>query len=116
MVRTLLCAVAVASLVLVGCTKKPEGGAAAAPAKATSVVLYVKPNINCPYTAKARAFLKQHSITVVEKDFNQSKAELAEKGKKAGVTADVVPTFELADGRMFVGWDEEGVKAFLGVK
>jgi len=96
-------------VVLVNCKSKSKESV-------KSVVLYSKPDINCPYTAKAKAFMKAHGIKVEEKDFYKHKVELLQKGAKQGVKADMVPTVELADGSLFVGWDEVGYKEFLRVK
>ena len=67
----------------------------------------------CPWCAKVKEFLKENKIKFTNKDVGEDSAaakEMIIKSNQRGV-----PVIDI-DGKIIVGFDEDGLKSALGLK
>lgn len=77
---------------------------------AKNVVIYTTPT--CPYCALAKAFLRDHGVSFVEKNVAADRRAADEMIEKSGQMG--VPVIDI-DGEIIVGFDREAIKRALGI-
>ena len=74
------------------------------------VKIYSTPT--CPYCIRVKQFLKENKIVFEDLDVSSSQEAAEEMIQKSGQMA--VPVLDI-DGKIFVGFDKERIKAALGL-
>lgn len=73
-----------------------------------TVIIYTTPT--CPYCAMAKMFLKEHSVSYVEKNVASDRAAANEMIEKSGQMS--VPTIDI-NGEIIIGFDRDAIKKAL---
>lgn len=88
---------------------------AGTPAARPRVVMYM--SSSCPVCRRARRWLASHDVSFVERNIErdpEAAAELQQKARRAGISANGVPVFDIG-GRMIAGFDQGVLSRALGL-
>lgn len=77
---------------------------------AKKVTVYSTPS--CPFCVRVKQFLKDNNVAFENVDVSSDQAKVQEMIEKSGQMG--VPTIDI-DGEVIVGFDQEKIKAALGI-